>query len=188
MEGAKAIFASLNPFDYLLLAIFAFFFIKSLVYGFSRELASLVGLILGLFLAGRFYYLVAKILSPWLSNQLLITGLSFITVFLIVYLSFFILGVLLRRTLALIRLAWLDRLLGGALGLLKATVAAAILVILLVSFIPRGERLLNTSRLYPYLQRITEVMVLLLPKDLKARFKYRLRHSLPAPRAGERHV
>ncbi|WP_456432830.1 CvpA family protein [Thermosulfuriphilus sp.] len=183
MEGAKTFLSGLSWFDYLLLAIFVFFFLKSLFNGFSRELASIVGLILGIFLAGRFHPLVANILSPWITNQPLLKGLSFLTVFIIVYLSIFILGVLLRRTLELIKLSWLDRVLGAALGFIKASLVAAMIIFLVVTFVPQGGHILSKSRLYPYVLKATGIIVFLIPEDLKARFKYQLRHRLtPDPR------
>jgi len=77
---------------------------------------------------------------------------------------------LVGRILKLAMLSWADRLAGAALGLLGALVAAALVAHPIVAAAPGGSRLLNGSRLAPYVTVVADLANALAPRDLAERY------------------
>jgi membrane protein required for colicin V production len=100
-----------------------------LISGFIRSLLSFAGLVLGIYLAGRYYPAVADHLT-FIHSQSSAHITAFALIFLAVILLFAILGFILRHLASAITLGWLDRLLGGLFGLfISAFVWGALLSI-----------------------------------------------------------
>jgi len=169
-----------NWLDIFLGVILVFFIFRSLWTGFSRSLASLLGLIFGFWIAGhRFSYISFK-LSPWMQDEMWRSFVSFLLIFLVVYLIFFISGIIVQRMFKALNLSWFDRLLGAAVGLAKGLVLAGAIVFMLTIFLASNNPLLRKSCLYPALSRVAQVMGSLVPGDLRGRFmlKFRKFHSV----------
>ncbi len=97
--------------------------------GFIRQLASLLGLIVGLLAAKTLYASLAVKLSPVLGDSpTFAQGLSFVLIWLAVPLLFAIVASLLTKLMEAIALGGINRLLGALLGLLKSLLLVSIVV------------------------------------------------------------
>ncbi len=99
-----------------------------------RTLFPLVGLILGVFLAGQFHASLAEKLT-FIGSINLARIIAFAIIFLVVLIGASILGAFVRKSLQMVALGWVDRLGGLIGGLLIGWVAVASLTYLLARYV-----------------------------------------------------
>ena len=174
-----------NVLDIVLAVILLIAFIRGVWTGFSRALASLLGMVVGFAVAARYYQVVALKLVPWLENEAARSLTAFFIIFLIVYLAFVIAGILVRGVLAAAKLSWMDRFMGGIMGIAKGIVACALVIFLLTLTMPPDSSLLKQSVLAPRVSEITRIMISFVPPDIKAKFMYKWRRLFPATPPGK---
>jgi membrane protein required for colicin V production len=90
-----------------------------------------------------------------------------------------LLGLLAVRLSRAMLMGWTDRLLGGAVGLLKGAAAGVALVAVLTLFLPSKSKILTDSLLSGYALRASHYLVQLFPEHLRHRFKQR-KGNLPS--------
>ena len=107
----------MNWLDMLIVAILAITMLMGFWRGLISTIFPLVGIILGIVLAGRFYNSLADWLFSWLGSagQAKIAG--FAIIFIVVLIASMVLAWILRKFLSLLFLGWVDRLGGLVLGL-----------------------------------------------------------------------
>ena len=81
---------------------------------------------------------------------------------------------MLRRSLKALALGWADRLAGGAAALVSALLAAALVVMPVVAYIPSGTAILHDSKLVPYLRVVADVANDFVPDRLSAHYRDRI--------------
>jgi len=119
------------------IGILAFLFlIRGLLRGFVHEVAGLVGLFLGLFLAGRFYPQLTPQFVGIIENVRWAACLSYIAILVLTLVFVAICAVLFKRFMALTFTTWLDSLLGALVGFLKGAFVCAIVLALMQQFVP----------------------------------------------------
>ncbi len=101
--------------------------------GIIKVVLILAGLILGVFLAGRFYSSFADRLP--IGNDTAARILAFIIIFIAVIAAAFVLAFLLRKTIATIKLGWADRLSGAIFGFIAGAVICGALLALFAHFL-----------------------------------------------------
>jgi membrane protein required for colicin V production len=170
-----------NWLDILLGGMLVFFVCRSLWTGFSRSLASLLGVILGCWVAVHRFSSISFRLSPWIQDEMWRSLVSFMLIFFLVYLIFCIAGIIVQRMLKTLKLSWIDRLLGAVVGLVKGLILAVAIVFMLTIFLPSNSQVLKKSCLYPTLSRVAQVMGSMVPGHLKGRFMWKWRKFYSGP-------
>jgi membrane protein required for colicin V production len=123
-----------NWVDLILLGVFALFGLRGFFRGFFREFFSLAGLAAGFMIAVAYDQDLAALVSKhWRASPLLLKGVSFVTLFFIVYFLLNLTGWLLHRSEKLLFLQTLNRTGGIALGLGKGAVVIAVAIFTLHS-------------------------------------------------------
>jgi len=122
----------MNWLDIILILALAFAAFIGFRRGIIRTVFILAGLILGVFLAGRFYSSFADRLP--IGNDTAAKIFAFIIIFVIVIAAAFVLAFLLRKTLATIKLGWTDRVLGAIFGFLAGAVICGVILALFGHF------------------------------------------------------
>jgi membrane protein required for colicin V production len=162
----------MNLMDLAILIVLALLTIRGVSRGIILEMTSLFGFLVSFFLAYAYYRPLTFKLIRYLPNYpILLAFLSFILLFFIIY---FILQLLARAARGAIRLAflgWLDRGLGGLLGLVKGVLISMILIALLLFFSPKATTLTQESRLYAPMQTLTGKIIYLIPSAFKEDFQ-----------------
>ena len=136
-------FPPVNWVDLILLGVFALFGLRGFFRGFFREFFSLAGLAAGFMAAVAYDQDLAALLSQhWRISPLLLKGISFVTVFFIVYFLLNLAGWMLHRSERLLFLTALNRTGGIALGLGKgiAVIALTIFTLNSTSLLPVPSR------------------------------------------------
>jgi membrane protein required for colicin V production len=147
----------LNWVDPIIAVVFLGFAIRGLMRGFLRELLSLVGLFLGLWLA----LLKFIPLGEWLQSRFPLTEpLPFHLAFLVIFLSVSgvagIVGYVLHRAAKGLLMGWVDAIVGLGFGSIKGVMILTVLLFLL-AHLPLAESIraqLQTSTVVGYLELV----------------------------------
>ena len=127
-------FPPVNWVDLILLGVLALFGFRGFFRGFFRECFSLIGLVAGFMVAVAYDQDIAALVSKqWRMSPLLLKGISFVTLFFVVYFLLNLAGWLLHRSEKLLFLKTLNRTGGIALGLGKGAALTALAIFLLNS-------------------------------------------------------
>jgi membrane protein required for colicin V production len=150
----------MNSLDIAILSISALFFIRGIFRGFVFELVTVVGLILGYIISITYLSLLAGFILSFFPSfpESIVNLVSFFILFVGTNLLLRMVAKVITKTLKIAMLGWLNRLLGGLLGMLKSIIIMSILVFV-VDMIPFSSTLLEqievqTSDLYPLLNAL----------------------------------
>jgi membrane protein required for colicin V production len=150
--------------DIIFLLILGIGLLLGLTKGFIKQLSSLLGLIIGLFVAKTLFIMVAERIAPYLkSSMTTVQWISFLATWLIVPIGFSILGSILTKLMKAIYLDGFNRILGGILGIIKFGVILGLLINML-EFVDKEHQIIpiqdqKESFLYVPLRDAVEVIV-----------------------------
>ena len=161
--------------DVVMIVIVGFCLIRGIFRGLIKEISSILGVLAGYYAAYTYYGYPAKLLSKWLSNTGYINILSFFIIFCLVFLIISILGVIIKYLLSISHLGWVDRISGALFGLVKGVLIAAILLVALTAFLPKGPPVIKKSLLAPHVALLSEAMVKVVPQQMKQQFDGKLK-------------
>lgn len=161
--------------DIFFIVVLGLAFLAGLRRGLFKVVGSLVGLVVGAWLASHYYLFGFNWLTQHLSESWLI---SKITVFIILFFLasnltawlFSLLGGVLEAITIIPLMKTANRLLGGVLNLLEAALSWALILFFLSRYLPTSTELgqqLSHSIIAPYLMIIGKILWPLLPLVLK---------------------
>lgn len=127
--------------------------------GFIRQTASILALLLGFIVAGRFYGESGLFILPYLNNKQLGFFISYLLIFLVVFLLVHLLGLLLKKVISIALLDWFDRTLGGFFGGVKGVCLSCLLFLGLSTVISPSSPFFKQSLTYPYLAKMSQYLV-----------------------------
>jgi membrane protein required for colicin V production len=164
-----------TPLDWAIVAVLGLSIAVAFLHGLLVEVCSLLGLIAGILLAGRYYLEVTPYVSGLIHEPAAAHAVAFLLVALAVMVACGIVGRVLRWILRQIGLGWADRLAGGIFGLVKGYVLVALAVAAIVGFFP-AEAWLAQSQLVPYFLPGAHGSATVLPQDLGGKIQFGLHH------------
>jgi len=162
-------FHDLNSLDWVILAVVFISVLGSLRKGFVREAISLGSVVVGIVLASWLYPMTSSFFLQFVSSQDFAAILGFVTIFSGCLIAGALVSFFVHKFVKLAHLQWFDRLLGGAFGLLRGWMIAAVVVLLLTAF-PVKLASIQEARLAPFLLVSARVLVLVTPRTFKDRF------------------
>ena len=124
----------LNILDVVLLSVIALFTLRGALRGFLDEVAGLVGILGGVWLAGRYYGELGRIFSQYTTSQ----WVYIVAYVLILCMVMFVISMISRALHSFLKMAyadWINHLAGAAVGGLKGFLICAVMVTLLTYFI-----------------------------------------------------
>ncbi|MSV27465.1 MAG: CvpA family protein [Bryobacterales bacterium] len=165
----------MNWLDYCLIFIMLANLISSVAKGFSREVISLVATVAGLLCALWFYGSAGAFLIPYVSSKGVANFCGFLIVFFGIILLGAVTGKLLAKLLKWTGLSLVDRLLGGAFGLLKGTAIGVAMILVISAFMPAREpgkppAAVAESRIAPYVMGVAHAVSRIAPYELREGF------------------
>jgi membrane protein required for colicin V production len=160
----------MNALDLIIGLILAYTLIRGIFRGLVEEVASIVGVFTGIYGAVFYYPQVATFLNRWIAEAAYRNIISFLVIFGAIFVAVGILGVLIKYLLNIASLGWLDRLCGMAFGGIKGVLIAAVLLMALTAFLPRGTALIKQSQLAPHVSVIASRLAKIVPQDMRQKF------------------
>ncbi len=160
----------MNAADWVIVAIIGISVFMAASQGFMFEAISLAGLVIGYLLAVWEYHVVAAWFAPYVKSEWIADIIGFIAILLAVIILAGIIGRLARWLLKEVGLHWFDRILGGAFGLVRGGLTAAVILLGFTTFNPQSNWL-EGSRLTPYFLVVARGASWLAPYEVRARFR-----------------
>ena len=160
----------MNILDIFISIIVGFCLIHGIFRGIVKEMASIVGVIVGFFAAYTFYPYVGDLLSGFFNDKSYLNIFSFLIIFTFMFLGVGFVGVILKKLLKGLALGWADRILGGTFGFVKAVLIVSVLLLSLTAFLPKKAPVIKDSFLAPHLSTLSEKMVGVVPEEMKKKF------------------
>ena len=148
----------MNILDVVIAVVMIFLIVRGVMRGFVGEIASLAGIILGIWLAIRFMTQVTVLLKPHLPTFSFLPVVSFALIFLGVLIACNLLGWGLRVLFKKTALGWLDRTLGALLAVVKGVVIAYLGIVIITVYLPPSAPVIAGSRLAPVVTASFQVL------------------------------
>ncbi|HUJ95243.1 MAG TPA: CvpA family protein [Terriglobales bacterium] len=155
--------------DWVILVIILASTIQAIRAGFFREAFGIAGLVLGYLLAAWKYSALAGWLEGFLKSQAFAEVAGFLVIFLAVTILASVAGRVARWAAKESGLSFVDRILGGALGLLRGCLVVAVVLMAMTAFSPASQWL-QDSRLAPYFLVVGRAAIWVAPSEMRARF------------------
>ena len=152
--------------DVAIVAIVILSMLAAISQGLLRELFALAGLVLGLVLASWNYARLAIPLGRWIHSPGIANALAFLMIAFGVMLVAGWIGSLLRKTVQLIGLGWLDSILGAVFGIIRGCVVVMVAMIAIAAFRPHASWM-QGSKLTPYFLPGAQMLSAQAPAALK---------------------
>jgi membrane protein required for colicin V production len=160
-----------NWLDILLAVILILTLVDGLKNGLARTGVGFAAVVAGLLCGLWFYRPVARSVWSFISSRSLADLAGFLTIFVGMIVFGGLLGALIAKLLKTIHLSWLDRLLGGAFGVLRGVLVCAVFVLILTAFSEKAlPGSVANSRLAPYVMSTARVMVYAAPREFQEGF------------------
>ena len=165
----------LNTFDLLLLVLVGLLVLLGLLKGLTRLLIGIGALVAAFILAARFHGLAAAAVLGVLDMPAAAANLiGYLAIFVGTMLAGAVTGRILRGLLKAAMLGWADRAAGAAAGFVAALLAAALIVLPVIAYVPTGERLLRDSVLAPYVTLVSDLANAIVPEELADQYRERM--------------
>ena len=155
----------MNLLDIIIIATMIFLIVKGILRGFFREIASLAGVILGIWLANHFQPQMTDYLKSYLPSIKYLPLISFAVIFFTTLILCNLSGWVLKLLFKKVLLGWLDRTLGASLAVIKGVIITYLVIILLTFFVPASTPLIAKSKMAPLIIISSQAMIRLISPD-----------------------
>jgi membrane protein required for colicin V production len=157
----------MNILDIIVLAILLLFVIQGIRKGFVISLATLVALVLGIWVAVHFSNYLDKVLNDaFHPSGTWLPILSFSITFLCVVLLVMLVAKGVEKLVSLVGMGILNRIAGGIFGLVKGIIFLSVLIFIICKFDPKGKIISrekkegsiffsNVEKVFPFIIRIS---------------------------------
>lgn len=156
----------MNWLDIVLIVVIVISAFTGLRMGLIKAVLSLVGTIVGVILAGRYYIFLSERLS-FIPQESLAKIVAFVIILFAVMAIVSIIASLLKWAVSLIMLGWVNRLGGAAFGLVLGVIFCSALLTIWVRFLGI-EAVISESRLAAVMLQYFPLVLALLPDEFNA--------------------
>ncbi len=170
----ESLTAGMTWVDWIIVVVIASAVLGGLSQGFVRAVASLIGLLLGLALAAWNYIWVGALLKPFIKIVEVADVVAFLLIAVVVMAMAGLVGSIVSKTFHKIGLGWLDRIIGGAFGLLQGVVLVTIIILVTVAFFPDAHWLMD-GKLPRHFFGFCHLSARISPDELAARVRMGLK-------------
>ncbi|HCD52323.1 MAG TPA: CvpA family protein [Balneolaceae bacterium] len=139
--------------DLIIAVPLLYFAYRGAVNGLVKEVLNIVGITLAIFLTFKYMDTLSGMLTPFFEDNATpyIPFLSAAILFLGTLLIIALIGYLTKELLKAVNLSMVNRILGGAFGVLKSGMIISTILLLLAGFNIPKEEIRDNSMLYPYI-------------------------------------
>ena len=133
--------------------------------GLIGSVLPMIGIILGVIIAGRYYGSLSGLLDTWLESEAQIKIIGFIIIFVLFMIVVFLIVRWLRKLINLTFLGWVDRSAGLIFGLIMGVVTLGTLLSLITHFFDGADDTIADSALAAFLLDKLPLVSQLLPNE-----------------------
>ncbi len=156
---------NLTGFDFVIIGILVLFTFRGLWVGFLGQVTTLVALLVGFVIAGQYHDKLFPFLRGVTDNPHAVFWTSYVILFAITYVVTMLFGKGLAKVVELTIAGWFDKLLGGALGVVKAGILIVLLNMILSGILAPENTMLRDCYLAPYLEQGTKIFRSIIKDD-----------------------
>jgi len=160
----------MNALDWMIVVLMFLSVLLAAAQGFFFEVFSLAGAVGGYLLAAWWYEAAATWYLPYVKSPAFAELAGFLTIFFVVVLLGGTMARLARWAMKEMGLRWVDRMLGGAFGLLRGVIIGTVAIMALTAFAPESPELAH-SELAGYFQVAGRGVSWLAPSAVRQRFR-----------------
>jgi len=153
----------MNWLDIVIIIVAAIFGLVGLWRGAIRTAFGIAGLVLGIILAGRYYRSLAALLSPDGASWAGIAAYAIILIATMIIAG--VIGWIVAKLVHITLLGWLDRLVGGILGVGIALLLVAAMLAIVSKYLPGAVETISQSLLARFLIERFPLLLALLPEE-----------------------
>jgi len=164
----------MNLFDYIIIITLIFLTVKGVLRGFIREISSLAGIILGIWLGNLCMQQLTQFLSGYVPASRFLPLVSFSLIFVGILILCNLIGWSLRLFFKKVFLGWFDKLMGAVFAILKTILLTYLVIVILTFFIPQKAPLIADSLLAPYVIKSYQSITSLISPDHYKNWKKRI--------------
>ncbi|MFO7985915.1 MAG: CvpA family protein [Desulfatiglandaceae bacterium] len=169
----------MNILDIIIGVLMAFFLVRGIYRGFFREIGSLAGVILGIWLAKLYQAPVTAFLGAYLPGGKFLPVISFALIFLVILAGCNLLGRTLKGLFAKALLGGVDRFLGGATAVLKGGIIIYFAIFFLTLFLPSKTPFIAQSQMAPVITGSCPSLISMISPDAYREWKQKLLGDRP---------
>ena len=144
--------------DVIIIVFILVFAFKGTINGFITEAISVLGIILAILCSYMLYDPLFKVMKAVGFGDNGASIAAYILGFLIVYVIVIILGNLIHRTLQIIHLGWVNKVLGFSFGILKGAFIASVILWIVVSVLPNKVKFVQDIKSAQSAQAVMKVL------------------------------
>lgn len=144
--------------DVIIIVFILVFAFKGTINGFITEAISVLGIILAILCSYMLYDPLFKVMKAVGFGDNGASIAAYILGFLIVYVIVIILGNLIHRTLQIIHLGWVNKVLGFSFGILKGAFIASVILWIIVSVLPNKVKFVQDIKSAQSAQAVMKVL------------------------------
>lgn len=142
----------MNLLDFLILMPIAYFCYRGFVNGLIKEVLSIVGIILAVFLTFQYMEPVGVVIAPLFEEKAsFVPFVSGLIIFITTLAAVHLVAYLSRKFLETIKLNFVNRLSGAAFGFLKSGIVVSAILLILAGFNLPSQEARKNSATYPYI-------------------------------------
>lgn len=158
----------MNWLDLAIVALVAWFTISAFQVGFIREVATLIGAVLGVLVAGLYYRDFAAEVLTFIDNETFARIVAFSLIFGVIALAGQLMAYVLKPAARMLQLGVFDQLAGAIFGFTKAIVFVQIFIILFVTY-PRWslDEAIEQSLFGSFIAENSNTVVQVLPDEFE---------------------
>ena len=160
----------MNAFDIVIIVIVSFCLIRGAFKGLVGEVSGIIGVVAAFYGAYTYYSLITVYAEKWIENSGIRNILAFFLIFCVILILIGFVSLLIRKLLNLVFLGWVDRTFGLLFGAAKGVLIVSVIFIMITSFSPKSPDFINTSKLAPYVAKVSEAMTVFVSKDTRKIF------------------
>ena len=160
----------MNTFDIVVIVIISFCMIRGAFKGLIGEVSGIIGVMAAFYGAHSYYPMITVYGEKWIENSVIRNILAFFLIFCAVLIVVGFVSLLIRKFLNFVFLGWVDRTLGFMFGTAKGVLIMAVIFIMITSFSPKNPDFLTTSKLSPYIAKVSEAMTVFVSQDTRKDF------------------
>jgi len=155
----------MNWLDIVIIVLLLVSAVGGFINGLIKSVFSLVGLIVGVVVAGRLYVPFSGLFG-FIQNENVAKIVAFIIIFLIIIIIAAIIGVVLTKIVSTLLLGWLNRLGGAVFGIIMGTIFIASILVIWIKYLG-GNNVISDSAIARLMVNNLPLVLGLLPKEFE---------------------